>query len=365
MNKHDVNQRIADRTDCFYWQTDRKISTEETKEIWLDRHSAISNEDLLKKINSLLIDEKLEEIYPINPNAQTSLGNINSVRVGRLTNGKEVIIRCHPRGIKNGYFHVESLAAKLAIDYNLPSYNTYLIHDLENDDDISFQMIEKLDGKTAVFHLKEDPDSENGIVYEMGKTLAKINSIKVNGFGPFDNEKAKMGELVGTHNTQKEAVLAGLYENIDRLVTYSVIDENMAKKMRTLFETTSLFDNTTATLVHNDFVDWNVITNGNAITGILDWDECVGGCLEEEIACWSTFFTPQRLENFLNGYFSVVDKPDNFEDKLNIFKLRYVISKMALRVKRLAYDSSDFLKTLIENGKTHLNNLIKIFELDK
>ena len=135
--------------------------------------------------------------------------------------------------------------------------------------------------------------------------------------------------------------------------------------MRTLFETTSLFDNTTATLVHNDFVYWNVITNCNAITGILDWDECVGGCLEEEIACWSTFFTPQRLENFLNGYFSVVDKPDNFEDKLNIFKLRYVISKMALRVKRLAYDSSDFLKTLIENGKTHLNSLIKIFELDK
>ena len=38
---------------------------------------------------------------------------------------------------------------------------------------------------------------------------------------------------------------------------------------------------------------------------------------------------------------------------------------MALRVKRLAYDNSDFLKTLIENGKTHLNNLIKIFELDK
>ena len=122
---------------------------------------------MLEKINSLLVEERLDTIYPIDPNAQTILGNINSVRVGRLSNGKEVIIRCHPRGIKNGYFHVESLAAKLATTHNLPSYSTYLIHDLENEDDISFQMIEKLDGKTAVFYLKEDPDSENRIVYDL------------------------------------------------------------------------------------------------------------------------------------------------------------------------------------------------------
>ena len=47
----DVNKRICDRTDCFYWQTDRKITVEEQANIWKDRHSAISNDELLEKIN--------------------------------------------------------------------------------------------------------------------------------------------------------------------------------------------------------------------------------------------------------------------------------------------------------------------------
>ena len=51
INLDDINQRICDRSDCFYWQTDRKISAEEAALIWKDRHSAISNEELFIKIN--------------------------------------------------------------------------------------------------------------------------------------------------------------------------------------------------------------------------------------------------------------------------------------------------------------------------
>ena len=58
INLDDINQRICDRSDCFYWQTDRKISAEEAALIWKDRHSAITNEELFKKINSDLSDDK-------------------------------------------------------------------------------------------------------------------------------------------------------------------------------------------------------------------------------------------------------------------------------------------------------------------
>lgn len=49
MDLLEINQRISDRSECFYWQTDRKISAEETGMIWKDRHSAITNEELLEK----------------------------------------------------------------------------------------------------------------------------------------------------------------------------------------------------------------------------------------------------------------------------------------------------------------------------
>lgn len=80
----EINQRISDRSECFYWQTNRKISAEEAAIIWKDRHSNITNEELLKQINSNLNNDKLFYIRPFDESAQTSLGNVNSIRVGAL-----------------------------------------------------------------------------------------------------------------------------------------------------------------------------------------------------------------------------------------------------------------------------------------
>lgn len=186
MNLKEINQRIADRSECFYWQTDRKISAEEAAMVWKDRHSAISNEELFEKINNVLEDDKLVYIQPFDAGAQTSLGNVNSIRVGVLESGKEVIIRCHPKGVRNGYFYAESKASEIAIENGLPAYKTYFIHELENEEDISFQMIEKLKGDNVQFYLKEHPEKEEELVTIMGKTMAKLHTIKMKGFGPFD-----------------------------------------------------------------------------------------------------------------------------------------------------------------------------------
>ena len=364
MNKAEINNRISDRSECFYWQTDRKISSEEAAMIWKDRHSAIINEDLLDSINLELKEDKLMYIRPFDENSQTNSGNVNSIRVGVLESGKEIIIRCHPKGIKNGYFYAESLAANIALKNNNPTYKTYLIHDLANEEDISYQVIEKLDGDTIQFYLKEHPEKENDLVYEVGKAMAKLHKIQVNGFGPFDNNKAKNGELVGIHKSLNDSMNAGLDENLERLVKYNILSQDIADKMKKIFENNPLLDSNTSVLIHNDFADWNLLTDGNTITGIIDWDECVGGHPVQEIACWSTFFDPERITSFLKGYFSETPKYDNFDELFQLFRLRYTISKMALRVKRYNYEQTPFLKSLIEKGEKHLKELAYIFSLE-
>lgn len=363
MNKRDINARIVNRDNSFYWQTDRLISVEEASEIWSDRHSKITNESLLKSINKNFPEINLDYIKPIDLNAQTSLGNVNSIRIGVLKSKDEVIIRCHPKGIKNGYFYVESLASKMAIENGLAGYKTLGIHDLEDEEDVSYQLIEKLRGDTVQFYLKNNPDMEEKLVYEMGKTMAKLHEIKVEGFGSFINEEAKNGKLIGRFKNLSDAVLAGLDENLERLVKYDVLTQDIANKMRELFVNNKLLDISEAVLVHNDFADWNLLTDGKEITGIIDWDECVGGYGIEEIACWSTFFDPKRLDKFLEGYFSESDRPDNFEEVFELLRLRYTISKMALRTKRYTYEKTEFLKGMIEKGKKHLEASIKYFNL--
>lgn len=358
-----INERICDRSNCFYWQTDRRISAEEAALIWKDRHSAITNEELFEKINSDLSDDKLKNIEPFDVNAQTSFGNVNSIRIGVLESGKKVIIRCHPKGVKNGYFYSESLASKIALDYGIPAYRTYTIHDLSSDDDISYQVIEKLSGDTIQFYLKEHPEKEEQLVYEMGKTMAKLHNIIVDGFGPFSNEEAKNDRLVGTFKTLHDSINAGLDENLDRLVKYNILSREVADKMKSLFENNPLLDSNESVLVHNDFADWNLLTDGNTISGVIDWDECVGGHPIQEIACWSTFFDPERIGSFLKGYFSETKRPDNFEELFQLFRLRYTISKMALRIKRYTYEQTPFLKSMIEKGEKHLKELAEFFNL--
>lgn len=361
INLKDVNNRIIDRNECFYWQTDRKISAEEAATIWKDRHSAIKNDELMVKINKELKEDKISYIEPFDKNAQTNLGSINSVRVGSLESGKKVIIRCHPKGIRNGYFHVESLAANIALMKGIPSYNTYIIHDLENETDIAYQIIEKIEGNTVKFYLNEHPEKEDKLVYEMGRTLANVNRIQVKGFGPFSNEEAKIGNLLGRYDSLNDSINAGLYENLERLVKYNTISLDLASKMKKLFQNNKLLNYDSPVLIHNDFADWNLLTDGDKITGVLDWDECVGGHPIQEIACWSTFFEPKRIKEFLKGYFSETPKFENYEEMFQLFRLRYTISKMALRTKRYTYEQSPFLKDLIEKGQQHLTELCEIF----
>ncbi len=363
MDLKEINQRISDRSECFYWQTDRKVSSEETAMIWKDRHAAITNEELLSKINTELKNDKLAYIKAFDENAQTSLGNVNSIRVGVLESGKKVIIRCHPKGVKNGYFYAESLASQIALENELPAYKTYLIHELENESDISYQIIEKLNGNTVQFYLKEHPEMEEQLVIEMGKTMARLHKIKVNGFGPFDNEQAKNGNLKGVHKSLKDSINAGLEENLERLVTYNILTKEIADKMKTLFNDNELLNSDISVLIHNDFADWNLLTDSNKITGIIDWDECVGGHPIQEIACWSTFFDPERIKPFLKGYFNEVPKYDNFDEMFELMRLRYIISKMALRIKRYTYEQTPFLKSMIEKGEKHLEELMDIFNL--
>jgi hypothetical protein len=131
VNLEAINEEITDRTDCFYWQTDRAVTPKQAGEIWSDRHNYFSDEELRSHVNKDLDAAGLQvtEILPRTDDSQNNLGNVNSVRSARLNDGRDVVIRLHPRGVNNGYFHVEAAAARTAKERGLPSYETLAVHD--------------------------------------------------------------------------------------------------------------------------------------------------------------------------------------------------------------------------------------------
>jgi aminoglycoside phosphotransferase (APT) family kinase protein len=357
-----INANIADRSNVFYWQTDRAIEPADAGHIWADRHRYFTDSELVERVNAVLRDDKLESIVPFKADAQTNLGNVNSVRIGKLGSGKEVVIRCHPKGVRNGYFHAEAAAARLTKEVGLPGYDTLAVHDYTDGDDFAFHVLEKLPGTVLKVWLQEHPQDEAALLRAVGKTMARLHRIQVAGFGPFNNERAKSRELVGLHSTLSSALRAGLAFNLEVLLKEGLFTQNQVEAITELFnDDNPLLVCPQAVLVHNDFADWNLLTDGQEITGILDWDECVGSDPISDIACWSTFFDPERMHNFLDGYWQVAEKPHDFNDRFELLRLRYVLSKMALRIRRYTWEPSNAMRERIEIGKTHLAQSVNYF----
>lgn len=252
--------------------------------------------------------------------------------------------------------------AKIAIQHGLPSYTTYCIHDLENSNDIAFQVIEKCQGIAIKKWIESNPKDVDKIMIEAGSTLAKLHKIEVEGFGPFDNEEAKKGRLVGIHDSFAKSVRAGIESSLATLVDFKIITPDQSKILNELYkENSPLLKCEKGVLIHKDFVDWNLLTDGIKITGILDWDECASGDPVADIASWSSMTPSSRVDKFLEGYFQNKSKPELFDEKLQLLILRCTIDNMALRSQRSKYIQSEFLTELIKLGKEQLNLSFRYF----
>jgi len=359
-----INAVITDRSNVFYWQTDRQITPEEAGLIWSDRHKYFTDNNIIHIVNRYWKDDQLVSLDPLDTESSLNLGNVNSVRVAHTKKKQDVILRLHPKGIKNGYFFVEACAASRSQENGLPSYRTFFIHTCNHDNDFAFHICEKLPGIAMKKWLEAHPDNEEHFVREVGIMMANLHKIPVSGFGPFINDRAEKNTLQGIHKTERDAILAGLDFNVNVLIKERIFHEGQMSKICKLFRQSPLLNCSKPVLVHNDFADWNLLTDGKRITGICDWDECVGGDAIADIACWSTFFSPERLSTFLDGYFSTASKSHDFNEKFELLRFRYTISKMTLRIRRYLWEPSETIREKIEIGKKHLALSLKYFNIN-
>lgn len=361
-NLEQINQSITDRSNCFYWQTDRAIDPGEAGAIFTDRHASVGEPELTTAASEAVGKElslvAREEV------AQNDLGNVNIVRELTDPSGKHYIMRTHPKGLVNGYFWAEAAAASLLKKHNLPGYEPYKVQDIDSEHSFAFMIIEKLPGTAIKTYLEEKPEDETELTFAAGAMMARMHQLKISGFGFFDNERAKSDGLHGIKPTFREHVLAGLDFNLKVLVEQHMLSTQEATKTKTFFETSSLPDINQGVLVHNDFADWNLLTDGKDITGILDLDEAFSGDPIADLACWTTFHGMERYKEFIKGYQSLTELPADYEDRLWFYRLRYLVSKLTLRTRRLTWDFGPLrgmLEEKVATGRTDLeetfNNL--------
>jgi len=358
---------LSERTNMFYWQTNRKLTPQQTKEIFLSRHQTTNNrlvkvavEHGLQQAGYSKKEVQVKSISPI-----IKLGSVNTVVPITLADGKQVVIRMHPRHVRNGYFWVEAIATKLAKEAGVPTYTTITVDDSQSVVPFDFMIMTKESGSPIQEYAPLPTNLEKKLVTETGRLTALIHAVKVNGFGFFKNEIAhKYQKLTGQYKTFKQHIYAALDEDLDFLVVRKTMTEEQRSTIKRIFNShESLLECTKGVLVHNDIADWNELTDGKHITGIMDWDECIGADPLMEFAAYSLFYGEPRLTWFKQGY-QTVRQLENNEDKFQLFKLRYLISKLHLRTKRSLVDRSPLMRQNIARGIVALREVFSYFRLN-
>lgn len=357
---------LSDRSNMFYWQTNRKISALQDKAIFLSRHARFDERGLraaaaagMKKAGFSGADAEVHTIESIIPN-----GLINTVVPVILKSGKNIVLRMHPSEVKNGYFWVESVAAKAAAIAGVPTYTCLVVDDTRESVPFDYMIMTRERGKPVQDLWPLPPNLEEHFVTQTGRYAARIHSIESDGFGFFRNDSAKQeGRLVGQYTHLREHIHAGLEEDLAYLEDSQTITVGQRKTIEGFFvKHTNLLSIKKPVLVHNDIADWNTLTDGTNVTAMMDWDECVGGDPIMELSAYSLFFGEPRMSWFIRGY-EEVKKLGDWKEKFELFKLRYLVSKLHLRKKRSTVDSSDQITRNLVRGLEAMQEVFAYFRV--
>lgn len=342
------------RNNMFYWQSDRPFTAKEIKEIFLDRKNDYSKELLMKAAFFATKESITCLLDPIN------FGSVNIVCPFATSTGANYIIRAHPKQVRNEYFHVESLAMKAASQEGVPVPNTILIDDSREIVPFDYMVTTKVRGDVMQSVLEQNMDNKNTYLRQIGRYLGMLHKIKANKFGFFDNDLAKKGLLVGILDTNTDHYLSALdadesfYEQntgwLDNVTVRSAIYILRSNAKYTVC--------TNPTLIHNDIADWNTVVNGDQVTGILDWDECFSGDPVFEFATMSLFYSDSEMSQIISGYCETNSLPADYNEKIDLYTLRYIINKSKISIKKLQFVEKESTRTRFNQSKEKLKLLV-------
>ena len=104
---------LSDRSNMFYWQTNRNISAQDMKKIFLDRSNIFDKNDVIPAIEYGMqkAGKSVSASKVLTVGNLITDGLVNNVLKAKISDGTEIIFRMHPKNVKNGYFWAESIAA--------------------------------------------------------------------------------------------------------------------------------------------------------------------------------------------------------------------------------------------------------------
>jgi aminoglycoside phosphotransferase (APT) family kinase protein len=178
-------------------------------------------------------------------------------------------------------------------------------------------------------------DERPEILTNIGRVLRAIHGINAIGAGLLDLEDSSDEAPNGLHPAWLDYLVLNLDKHISFCRGLGLIDDRMARKIESLFETmTPALEGRPSRLLHGDPGIHNIcVDEENEITTcVLDWEDAMAGDPLFDVAMFSTFHPSRRMQSFFEGY-GMMEPTDVEQRLLALYFLRIALAKSVHRAR--------------------------------
>jgi len=175
---------------------------------------------------------------------------------------------------------------------------------------------------------------EAKVAHEIGRQIARWQSLELQGFGPFDLGAWREGNcLVGFHADYPAYYRLRLDEHLRFLEARSFLSAAGAGEIRSLIEDhAEPLQLKQGVLVHKDLALWNVLGPPDAVAAVIDFDDAISGDPLDDLSLLACFHGHVFLEEVFAGYASERPLPEDWRPRFWLHLLRNLIVKAVIRV---------------------------------
>jgi len=235
-------------------------------------------------------------------------------------------------------FYLDAWAGEASSKVGLPSVAVRHVDLSRTIVPFDFQIIEECPGR-PLERFNDDEPRMWRLLRKLGRFVAKVHSISMSGYGLLDARPlaSGTGPPRGMRETWAEYVLLNLAGHVEDCARAADLTAAAADTIFATFQRHAKCLNLSgAVLLHGDLGSHNVLTDGDRLLGLIDWEDSVAGDPVYDIAFWATFHPPARHDAFLAGYREVRPLPDDFPIRFWLYFVRIAVAK-AVHRRRFGY----------------------------
>lgn len=320
MPENPPSDRSRTRDAIYYWKCDRPAALH-----GVSAQPNPASELLLPRLESLL-----REIFGESVQLRMAGGKGNHLTYLLERSGTTYFVRVEDGPEGDGHLDVESRVLGEVAKAGVPVPRVLFSDASRRRAPFAVQVIEYFDCPDLNHFHREGRLPLVKMAAEIGRAVARWQTVRVNGFGPFNSESG--GQLIGYHRTYATYFRLHLERHLSLLEAGGLLSEKESGEVRGAIEDhADLLKIDDAVLVHKDLALWNIMGTPEGIQAFIDWDDAIAGDPTDDLSLLACFHPADVVHAAVEGYASVRALPDQFMSRFWLHLLRNMIVKAVIR----------------------------------